>query len=251
MPRARDAAARAAALGDAPAARLVLGTVALRYDWDWTAAERHLARALVLDPASAPAHLEMADLLLVRGDIKGALREADRAEQLDPVCPVVRGQVAGSYYAARRFPEAVEAWRRSAAVAPALVGPHERLFHAYRHSARGPEAIAEAVQVLAILGAPGSGPLLAAPPADGIASFVRGTIAYLERDAARSPALVADRIAVLHSALGHREDALRWLAIAARERSTTLPVTLMTDPDLDPLRDDPAFRALRARLTRS
>jgi hypothetical protein len=84
-----------------------------------------------------------------------------------------------------------------------------------------------------------------------MAAFLRGTIAYLERDAARTPALVADRIAVLHAALGDRAEALRWLAVAARERSTTLPVTLATDPDLDSLRGDPAFRALRAQLAPS
>ena len=71
MPRAREAAARAVALGDHPAGHLVLGTVALRHDWDWDAAERSLGRALARDPGSAPAHLEMADLLLVRGQAGG------------------------------------------------------------------------------------------------------------------------------------------------------------------------------------
>jgi DNA-binding winged helix-turn-helix (wHTH) protein/tetratricopeptide (TPR) repeat protein len=249
MPKARTAAARAIALGDHPAGHLVLGTVALRHDWDWDAAERSLGRALALDPGSAPAHLEMADLLLVRGQAVAALREADRAEQLDPVCPVVRGQVASSYYAARRFGEAAAGWRRSALVAPTLIGPHERLFHAYRHASLGREAVQEAAQVVSMLGGPSPSPLLALPADRAMASFVRGTIDYLERDAARTPALVADRIAVLHAVLGHRSEALRWLAVAARERSTTLPITLATDPDLDSLRGDPSFRALLDQLT--
>ena len=250
MPSAREAARRAVELGDHPGGHLVLGTVALRHDWDWAQAERSLRRALAIDPGSAAAHLELADVLLVRGRPAEALREAERAEQLDPVCPVVRGQVAGSYYAARRFLEAADAWQRSVVVGPGLVGPHERLVHAYRHAARPQDAVAEAEQVVSILMPGGAVSPLPKEPADRvIASFVRGTIAYLERDAARTPALVADRIAVLHAALGRRSDALRWLEVAARERSLTLPVTLATDPDLDGMRDDPSFRALLAGLT--
>ena len=94
--------------------------------------------------------------------------------------------------------------------------------------------------MVSLLGGARAVPASGARPSErAMAAFVRGTIAYLERDAARAPALVADRIAVLHAALGDRAEALRWLAVAARERSTTLPVTLATDPDLDSLRADP------------
>jgi tetratricopeptide (TPR) repeat protein len=251
MPRARAAALRAVALADLSAGHLVLGTIALRHDWDWAAAERRLRRALALDPGSASAHIEMSDLMLVRGRSADALAAAQAAEGLDPVCPVVRGQVAGSYYAARRFADAAGAWRRSALVAPASVGPHERLFHAYRHAALPREAVGEAAQVLSLLGVPLPAPLESRPPQEAVGWFLRGTITHLERDADRAPALVADRLAVLHAALGHKEDALRWLDVAARERSTTLPVTLATDPDLDVLRGEPKFRALLDRLALS
>ena len=250
MARAAAEARRAVALGDHPAGHLVLGTVAFRHDWDWTAAERSLRRAADLDPRSAPARVELSNLMLARGRIADALAAARDAEALDPVCPVVRGQVAACYYAARRFGEAADAWRRSTAVAPRLVGPHERLVHAYRHAARPAEAAAEAAEVVALLGGPAA-PLLALPADRAVASFVRGTIAHLERESGHAPALIADRVAVLHAALGRREQALHWLEVALRERSATLPVTLATDPDLDPLRSDPAFRALLARLALS
>jgi DNA-binding winged helix-turn-helix (wHTH) protein/tetratricopeptide (TPR) repeat protein len=250
MPRARDAAARALRLDDLAAAHLVLGTVALRYEWDWPAAERHLRRALALAP-SAEAQLELADLLLVRGRPAEAVRAAEAAEEIDPVCPTVGGRLAGSYYAARRFDDAAETLRRATAVAPDLVGRHERLFHAYRHGARPREAVEEAMQVMALVGIAPS-PRMRRESADrAMESFVRGSIAYFERDARRAPALVADHIAVLHAALGQGTDALRWLRVAATERSTTLPVTLATDPDLDALREDPAFRALLRELSLS
>ena len=250
MPRAAAEARRAVALADHPAGHLVLGTVAFRHDWDWSRAERSLRRAAALDPRSAPAQVELSNLLLARGRMADALAAAGRAEALDPVCPVVRGQVAVCHYAARRFGEAADAWRRSAAVAPRLIGPHERLVHAYRHAARPADAAAEAAEVVTLLGGPAAA-LLAQPADRAVASFVRGTIAHLERESGHAPALFADRIAVLHSVLGQREDALRWLEVALRERTTTLPVTLATDPDLDPLRSDPSFRAILARLALS
>ena len=250
MSRAADEARRAVALGEHPLGHYVLGAVALRHEWDWPEAERRLRRSIDLDPAFAPAHVELSNVLLVRGRVAESLAAAEQAEALDPVCPVVRGQVAASLYAARRFEAAADGWRRSALVAPELVGPHERLVHAYRHASRPRDAAAEAAQVVTLLGGPAAA-LLAQPPDLAIAAFVRGTIAHLEREGAAAPGLVADRIAVLHAALGRRDEALRWLDVAARERSATLPVTLATDPDLDPLRGDPAFQALVRRLALS
>jgi DNA-binding winged helix-turn-helix (wHTH) protein/Flp pilus assembly protein TadD len=249
MPQARAAAERAVALADDAAGHRVLGTVALRYEWDWASAERSLRRSLSLEPSSPRAHLELSDLLLVQGRRDEAVRLALQAEQLDPVCPVVGGRVAGSYYAARRFDEAAHSLRHAATLAPALVGPHERLFHAYRHAARAGEAVDEASRVMAMVGAPAPAGFLSVSARErSMAQFLDGTLRFLRGDAARAPGVYADRMAVLHAALGQRAEALRWLERAAAERCTTLPVTLATDPDLDALRGDDGFRSLLRRV---
>ena len=54
--------------------------------------------------------------------------------------------------------------------------------------------------------------------------------------------------ALVHSALGEREEALRALERAYEERSTVLAY-LLIDPRLVPLRDDPRFVALAHRLS--
>jgi DNA-binding winged helix-turn-helix (wHTH) protein/tetratricopeptide (TPR) repeat protein len=251
MPRARAAAARALALSDDAGASVAMGSVALRYDWNFPAAERSLRHGLERDPRSLRGHVEYADLLLVQGRTDEAIRMARRAEELDPVCTMVRGRLASSLYAARRFDEAALAWGSAVAVDPSLIGVHERLFHAYRHASRPRDAQRQASEVVSLLGDRGAATrLLAAPNAPSLAGFMRGTIEYLGRDA-RTPGLFSDRIAVLHAALGEREEAFRWLELAARERTGALPVTLLTDPDLDPLRGDPRFRALLAELEAS
>ena len=53
--------------------------------------------------------------------------------------------------------------------------------------------------------------------------------------------MVADRIAVLHAALGEDEAARAWLERARVERSPGLALMLAADPDLDRLRSRPDF----------
>ena len=89
----------------------------------------------------------------------------------------MRGRLASSLYAARRFDEAVEAWGSAVAVDPSLVGLHERLFHAYRHASRPRDAQREASQVVSLLGDPRAATrLLAEPNEPSLAGFMRGTI---------------------------------------------------------------------------
>jgi DNA-binding winged helix-turn-helix (wHTH) protein/tetratricopeptide (TPR) repeat protein len=242
MPRAREAAARALERQESAGAHLVLAQVALRHDWDVRAAQAHLTRALQLEPELAAAHVERAELLLVQGRVDDAVAAVRAALDIDPVCPTVRGQVASVYYLAGRYPEAASSWQRATLVAPHLVGPHERLVHVYRHSAQPDRAVVEAGRVVALL-APSRPP--SPPPA--VPAFLRGTIRYLTADPRQAEGS-ADRIAVLHAALGETDEAELWLERAAEAKAPSLPVTLARDPDLAPLLDRPAMRALRLRL---
>jgi tetratricopeptide (TPR) repeat protein len=231
MPRARQAALTASDLGEADRAGLVLAAVSLHHDRDLPAARRWLdttrldsARALLLD----------AELQFLEGQPEAALRSARRAEELDPVCPVVQGHLAELLYLSRRFPEAAAAWERAAQVAPDLVGPRVRLFHAWRQAGNPAAARRAGLEVLRLLGRTDDLP-------EDYTAFLRGNLAHLQAEAQRQPAVVADRIAVLHAALGEDEQARAWLERARTERSPGLALTLAADPDLDRLRSRADF----------
>ena len=92
--------------------------------------ERSLGRALARDPGSAPRTSRGGHCCWAAGRPRAALRGRNAPSSSIPCAPWCAGRWASSYYPARRFGEAVEGLRRSLLVAPTLVGPHERLFHA-------------------------------------------------------------------------------------------------------------------------
>jgi hypothetical protein len=62
--------------------------------------------------------------------------------------------------------------------------------------------------------------------------------------------VAAYEIAVIHAALGERDQAFHWLDRAYEERSAWLPY-VRVEPRLDPLRSDERFAALVAAVTGS
>jgi tetratricopeptide (TPR) repeat protein len=53
-------------------------------DHDWTKAEGHLRRAMLRDPHSVDAHLELAEIFLEQAQLPAALEQLEQADTLDP-----------------------------------------------------------------------------------------------------------------------------------------------------------------------
>jgi tetratricopeptide (TPR) repeat protein len=234
FPQARTAARRALELEDRADARLVLGRVLLAYDWDWSGSERELRRALVLDPSSVRGWVSLARLRSARGDDAGAIQAAQRAEALDPAALEAVEEVAWCYYRSRRLDEAARHFRLVGERRPEEA--HHRLFALFRQAGRHQEAMREADALMRVVGVPEA----------AATAYLRGTVAYLRREASRSR-VPPERMALLHAALGETAAAIGWLALAAEERSPGL-VTALVDPTLDPLRADPDFVSLVRRV---
>lgn len=89
LPLARAAAVHALKIDDTLAEAWVpLGFVRFWYDWDWPAAEAAFRRGIELQPNSADLHFGYAALLSNLGRHEEALRESQRARELDPTSPL-------------------------------------------------------------------------------------------------------------------------------------------------------------------
>ncbi len=235
-PRARELAERAIALDDNLAeAHASLGCALMRYYWAWADARRELERAIQLDPTYATAHHWYGELLMLRGDFDGALRELGIAESLDPLSPAIRSDTAWCLYNARRYDEGAERCvgllDRNAAYTQARLC----LASIYLEQRR----FADAEQVLEPYGFAGTSLAVAARVGSG--ERERGRV-LLGRRTARYPhgpwaAFDAARVSV---ALGDRDAALAWLARSVEDHEQGC-IHIRVEPAFDTIREDPRF----------
>jgi TolB-like protein/DNA-binding SARP family transcriptional activator len=244
FPRAKAAAARALQIDDRLAeAHASLGYVALYYDWDWPAAERELNRAIELNPSYSIGHQWLANFLVARGRFDEAIAAMRRAQETDPLSLIASAALGWIHYYRRDYDGAVQQCRRTLQ----LNAKFEQawLWGGWAEEAAGryPEALSMLEQAAAVShrSATVLTALGRAHALSGSESAARAILDELRRD--RAGYLPAYEMAKLHIALGERAEALRWLGRAYEQRSHSLAF-LAVDPQLDPLRTDPAFRDL-------
>ena len=246
LPPARAAARRALAL-DATLAEshIALGNVLL-LAWDAAGAAAAFERAVALDPDAASAHYYAASALLPLGRVDGALDHASTAHRLDPAQPAYLTAVAVAHLRAGRHDSAATVARRAFALdstfthALTVLGDALRLRGAPRealdaYARRGPAQTAYDLV----------GPALARV-ALGQPEEARRTITELMALGSRQHA-PDDVMAMIHAHLGAHDRAFAALERAYAARSAGL-VSLATDPDWAPLRDDPRFTDLVRRV---
>jgi serine/threonine protein kinase/Tfp pilus assembly protein PilF len=249
-PIARVSAEKALALDPAlPEAHVARGSVYDTYDWNWAAAESEYRKAIALRPSDALAHQWYALLLSRLGRHDEALREITTARTLDPLSAVVATAAANILYYARRPDPAMRA------VTEAIALDADGAF-ALARIQRGlvldqQQHYAEAMAQLEKFGEPprasnvGLAARGIAAAHAGKTDLARQLVQHLEsRAASQSTEYFA---AVVHAALGDREEAISWLERAYTAQSLYLGFAKV-DPGLDPLRGDPRFKNLLARL---
>ena len=147
--RAEWAALRAVELDDSlAAAHAVLGFAKEGLRWDWAGAEEEIQRALALNPNSFDAHFAYSSFLVHHGRADEALAYAKRAEELDPVFPMV----AYVYLHQRQFEKAIDLYLQRAGKAG--YRGQSQLAQAYIGAGRHAEAIAEMQNVISNVDSP-------------------------------------------------------------------------------------------------
>lgn len=151
-PKVRAAATKALELDDTLAeAHTSLGRVKFYFDWDWAGAEKAFQRSIELNPNYPSAHYVYALLLSALGRHAEAIREARRAQELDPIWLLTNCIVGIVYCYARQFGTAEEQFRKALELDPNFAFAHW-LFGGFCLVAMGryDEGIAELEKAIAL-----------------------------------------------------------------------------------------------------
>jgi tetratricopeptide (TPR) repeat protein len=249
FPTAKQLALKAIELeSDLVDARVVLGFVAMAYEWDWPGAEDTLRRAIALAPSHAIAHARLSYLLMLRSRLDEALPVIRLAQRLDPLSPLIRANVGYVLYFMRRFDEALTEYQAALAMDPRFPSGYYYLGLAYEGIGdldRAIIAFKHAVDYSR--GVPGDiNSLSHALFRKGMKAEAEGTFSRLVELSTRRyvPSCL---IGTGHLFLGRLEEGFDWLQRAARERDYYL-IYLPVDPRLAEFRSDPRFVELVGQI---
>jgi len=249
-PPARTAATKAIKLDDTLAeAHTALAWVLLAYDLDFDGSTREFRRAIELNPNYAMAHHWFGNGPLMRsGRFDDAITECKRAVELDPLSLINNTDLGNTYSSARRYDEAIEQLRKTLEIDPGFYDAHYSLGQALELKGDIVGAMAEYQkaralnddpQVLALLG-----------HAYASSGYKTEAVKILEqlKELSKQRYVSAYSLAIVYLGLGDKEEALRWLEKSYQDRAGIDITTIKVDPFLDPLRGDPRFEELVAKV---
>jgi len=224
------------------AAHCQLGELFIMYDWDWRGAEREMRRAVELDPNSLRARVALGDLLTALGRFPEALEQKRRAVALDPLSAVAQSSYGRTLYRARRYEEAIPHVQRAMELEPQVSLHPDRLADVYEQMGRIQDALP-----------------IRQKNAEDSSSYTLASLSRIyarlgrrkDAQAALAKATRAEppnelSLALAYFALGDKDRCFEWLNKSVDDRQNVM--FWKVDPKLDPVRSDPRFQALIARL---
>jgi len=245
-PKAKAAAQRALELDDTVAeAHTSLAWVRSVYDWDSHEAEKQFKRALELNPNYATAHHWYGLFLTNGARFEEAMREMNRAQDLDPLSLIITTQAGEPFYLSRRFGRAIEQYRKALEMDANFWPAHQFLGLAYEGTGQLSSAISELQNALELSG--GNTQLMAAI---GHTFAVSGNTTEANRILNQLRELSTRRfvstygVALIYVGLKENDQAFQWLERSREEKSLLDDHDITTDSRLDELRRDPRFAQL-------
>jgi TolB-like protein/Tfp pilus assembly protein PilF/tRNA A-37 threonylcarbamoyl transferase component Bud32 len=244
---AKEAALKAVALdNDLAEAYSSLGMATLLHDFDWKTTERHLNRAIELNPNFAIGRSWYSYFLGMTGRFDEAFEQVQRAMEIDPLTPIIHHTLNWNYYYGRRYEESAASIERLIASEPQYGLAYVLLCPVLSKIGRHEEAIAAGLRGVEMIG---RSPytlswLAAAYAAAGQTENARALVSEIEQMYETryvSPYLLA----MVYCNLGENEQAIASLERAWAIRDGRL-AWMGVDPQLDPLREDPRFARILA-----
>ncbi|HZR31673.1 MAG TPA: tetratricopeptide repeat protein [Terriglobales bacterium] len=248
-PKGLEAARRAVSLGDNLAESHVSLALALsRSEWNWSGAEDELKRAIALNPSYSMAHRIYAALFGSTGRHHEAVQQINEAMRLDPLSLPNNAEVVRTLYYARNYDQAVWQGQKALQLDPNYSRTYFWLGRVYSQKGMHREAIATSEKILqsmpdSTLGLTEMAYSLAAAGRQTEARQILGRL----QERSKNTFVPAYNLAVVHIALKDNQVAMRYMQEAFKNREWPM-VVLAEEPRLDPLRKDPRFQEILAKL---
>lgn len=244
--KAQAAARKAIELDDGIAeGRAVLGLVKENLDLDAQGAEIEYRKAIEIDPNFATTHHWYCILLRrLLGRMDQALSEIQKAQELDPLSPVIAVNVGETYYYKKDYPRAIGEMRNLIELDPTFALAHHQIGFTYIVTGKLQNAVEEFETVRKIVGKGpyGLGGLGCAYALAGRTGDAQKAIAQLSAFLKQGYAMEFS-LALTYFGLNDRESMFLWLDRACNSRAIGIE-RLKYDPLFDTLRSDPRFASL-------
>jgi TolB-like protein/Tfp pilus assembly protein PilF len=223
-------------------ARAALGWVRFFSEWKFAEGLSELKRAKELSPANPTANDLLARVIVYLGRVDEAEQQARQAVELDPLSAIAQGNLARVLFVAGKLDEADAVARKTAELQPAAAANHRYQVLVAVERGDGETALREAQL----------------EPDEGYRRFELALAHYVRGDHQAADAALADliangrdqlayQIAEVYAVRGETDKVFEWLQIAFDNHDTGT-LSLLIDPLLRGLRDDPRYKGLLAKL---
>lgn len=250
LPKAKAAALKALALDNTLGeAHTALAQATSAYDFDFVTADREFRRGIELNPNYATGHQWYAESALAAlGRFDEAVAEMKRALELDPLSVIINADVGTVLCTAGRYDEAIEQLRKTLEMDADFYYAHWNLGQALELKGRTEEAIAEYKKAATLNDDPLPLALLGRLYGTlGRKDEALKLLAQLNEIAKKRYVSRYD-FAIVQMGLGHNEEAIRLLEEAYADHNGYDIAYIKTDRLLNPLRGEPGFQALVAKV---
>ena len=219
-----------------------LGTILLIYDWDWTAADSEIKKALSLE-ARNPIALDAAAVLAsIRGQHDEALRLVNSLLAADPLNPRAHFWLGYWLYQSGRLTDSARSFEDTLRISPTYAdaqyyltltllsqGEKEKALHLIERASDESERLAGLSIVHSAMG----------HKAKSDAALAALTKGYADQ--------WAFGIASVHAFRGERDEALAWLDRAVTQRDEDL-IDIKAEPLIAGLHADPRYKAILRKM---
>jgi tetratricopeptide (TPR) repeat protein len=249
MPKAKAMALRALEIDEQLAeAHAALGLFLNYFEWDRVSAEKELRRAIELKPNYATAHHWLgSDCLVQQKRFDETLAEIKRAEELDPLSPIIATNLGDAFLFSRRYDEAIAQYRRVLTLDPNFQYARFELGYVLHLKGMYREAVAEYRKALELGYDPMFNGFLALSLARlGQRDEAVRVLNQLKKEAGERY-VPGYAMVLVYLGLGERDETLNWLEKDIADHGAQASYNAVA-PELDELRSEPRFKEMLKRL---